>query len=262
MLSGIGVLLPPEAANAVQLTLDPSVVLFTVAMSVLTGLLFGIVPALQSTRVDLISTLKDQAGQVAGARVAARFRNGLVTAQFALSTTLLVAAGLFIQSLNNVTRLDLGILPEDVTTFRLAPGLSGYADEQQRQALYERVEAELAALPGVTDVSVAFVPVFIAAGHGLGISVMVEGFEAGRTRTAAPAGTRSALATTAPWGSRCWRDGSSPSRTSSSSGTGNLTTRKCRRSSSSTKRSPASSISAVIRLASGWLGEVPAALAY
>ena len=123
-LAGIGVLLPPEAVNAVQLTLDPSVVLFTVAMSVLTGLLFGIVPALQSTRVDLISTLKDQAGQVAGARVAARFRNGLVTAQFALSMTLLVAAGLFIQSLNNVTRLDLGILPEDVTTFRLAPGLS------------------------------------------------------------------------------------------------------------------------------------------
>ena len=95
-LGGIGALLPPEAVNAVQLTLDPSVVLFTVAISVLTGLLFGIVPALQSTRADLISTLKDQAGQPAGARAAARFRNGLVTAQFALSTTLLVAAGLFI----------------------------------------------------------------------------------------------------------------------------------------------------------------------
>ena len=49
-----------------------------------------------------------------------------------------------------MTRLDLGIRTEDVTTFRLAPGLSGYTDEQQRQALYERVEAELAALPGVT----------------------------------------------------------------------------------------------------------------
>ena len=176
-LGGIGVLLPPEAVNAVQLTLDPSVVLFTVAISLLTGLLLGIVPALQSTRADLISTLKDQAGQPAGARAAARFRNGLVTAQFALSTTLLVAAGLFIQSLNNVTRVDLGIRTEDVTTFRLAPGLSGYTDEQQRQALYERVEAELAAQPGVTDVSVAYVPVF--AGPGLGTSVTVEGFEVG-----------------------------------------------------------------------------------
>ena len=177
-LGGIGVLLPPEAVNAVQLTLDPSVVLFTVAISVLTGLLFGIVPALHCTRADLISTLKDHAGQPAGARAAARFRSGLVIAQFALSTTLLIAAGLFIQSLSNVTRLDLGILPEDVTTFRLAPALSGYADEQRRQALYERVEAELAALPGVTDVSVAYVPVF--AGPGLGNSVMVEGFEADR----------------------------------------------------------------------------------
>ena len=175
-LGGIGALLPPEAMNDVQLTLDPSVVFFTVAISVLTGLLFGIFPALHSTRADLISTLKDQAVQPAGARAAARFRNGLVTAQFALSTTLLVAAGLFIQSLNNVTRLDLGIRTEDVTTFRLAPVLNGY-EGAQMQALYERVEGELAAQPGVTDVSAASVAVF--AGSSWGNNVMVEGFEAG-----------------------------------------------------------------------------------
>ncbi len=175
-LAGIGTLLPPEAVNNMQLTLDPSVVLFTLAISVVTGLLFGIFPALHSTRADLMSTLKDQAGQPAGARAAARFRNGLVTAQFALSTMLLVAAGLFIQSLNNVTRLDLGIRTEGVATFRLAPVLNGYADAQM-QALYERVEAELAAQPGVTDVSAASVAVF--AGSSWGNNVMVEGFEAG-----------------------------------------------------------------------------------
>ena len=175
-LGGIGALLPPEAVNAVQLTLDPSVVLFTMGISVLTGLLLGIFPALKSTRADLISTLKDQAGQPAGARAAARFRTGLVTAQFVLSTMLLVAAGLFIQSLNNVARFDLGIRTEDVTTFRLAPVLNGY-EGAQMQALYERVEAELAALPGVTDVSAASVAVF--AGSSWANNVMVEGLEAG-----------------------------------------------------------------------------------
>jgi len=90
--------------------------------------------------------------------------------------TLLVAAGLFIQSLNNVSRVDLGIVTEDVVTFRLSPVLNGYENEQS-QGLYERVEAELAAQPGVTGVSAALVAVF--SGNSWGTSVMVEGFEAG-----------------------------------------------------------------------------------
>jgi predicted permease len=146
------------------------------AVSLLTGVLFGIVPALHSTRAELVSTLKDRAGQPAGGRTTARLRSGLVTAQFSLSLTLLVAAGLFIQSLNNVSRIDLGIVTEDVVTFRLSPVLNGYEAEQS-QGLYERVEAELAAQPGVTGVSAARVAVF--AGNSWGNGVMVEGFEAG-----------------------------------------------------------------------------------
>ena len=75
-----------------------------------------------------------------------------------------------------MTRLDLGIRTEDVTTFRLTPVLNGY-EGAQMQALYERVEGELAAQPGVTDVSAASVAVF--AGNSWGNNVMVEGFEAG-----------------------------------------------------------------------------------
>ena len=175
-LTLIGSLLPPEALTAVTLTLESSAVVFTMAIALGTGLVFGIFPALHSTRADLISTLKGQAGQPAGARAAARFRTALVTAQIALSMTLLIAAGLFIRSLANVSRVDLGVETDDVVTFRLAPALSGY-DPTRTRALFERLEEALAAQPGVTAVSAAGVP--LLSGSSWGNNVMVEGYEAG-----------------------------------------------------------------------------------
>jgi predicted permease len=175
-LASIGTLLPPDGATDLQLALDAEVAGFTLLLSLATGLLFGIFPALHNTRNELVTTLKDQAGQPSGARAAARFRNGLVTAQIALSMALLVSAGLFIRSLVNVSRVDLGIETENVVTFELSPVLSGYDDERSR-ALYERVEEDLAAQPGVSGVASASVAVF--GGSSWGNSVMVEGFEAG-----------------------------------------------------------------------------------
>ena len=163
-------------ADLLQLTLDPYAVPFTGAVSLATGLLFGIFPAFHGTRAALIATLKDDAGQPARARSAAGFRRGLVMAQFALATMLLLVAGLFIQSLRNVSGVDLGIRTSDVVTFRLSPGLIGSGDAQTR-ALYERVEAELAAQPGVTSVTAASIAVL--SGDSWGARVMVEGFEAG-----------------------------------------------------------------------------------
>ena len=175
-LGFIGALLPPVIAELLQLTLDPYAVPFTAAVSLATGLLFGIFPALHGTRAALVSALKDDAGQPGGARSAAGFRRGLVTAQFALATMLLVVAGLFVQSLRNVSGVDLGIRTDDIVTFRLWPGLNGYGDERTN-ALYTRVEAELAAQPGVTATTAASIPVF--AGESWGTNVVVEGFEAG-----------------------------------------------------------------------------------
>ena len=172
----IGALLPPQIAEILQLTLDPYAVPFTGAVALATGVLFGIFPAFHGTRAALVSALKDDAGQPGGARSAAGFRRGLVMAQFALATMLLVVAGLFIQSLRNVSGIDLGIRTNDVVTFRLWPGLNGYGDEQAR-ALYARVEAELAARPGVTSTTAASIAVL--AGNSWGTSVMVEGFETG-----------------------------------------------------------------------------------
>ena len=171
----IGVLLPPQVAEILQLTLDPYAVPFTGAVALATGVLFGIFPALHGTRAALISALKD-AGQPGGARWAVGFRRGLVTVQFAMATMLLVVAGIFIQSLRNVSGVDLGIRTDDVVTFRVWTGLNGYGDERAR-AFHERLKAELAAQPGVTATTAASIAVL--GGDSWGSRVMVEGFEAG-----------------------------------------------------------------------------------
>jgi predicted permease len=94
----------------------------------------------------------------------------------ALSMALLVAAGLFTRSLWNVSRVDLGVNVENVVTFAISPQLNGYTPERSR-ALFERLEEDLAAVPGVTGVAASLVP--LLAGSNWGNSVWVQGFEAG-----------------------------------------------------------------------------------
>jgi predicted permease len=128
----------------------------------------------QSTRPDLVTELRNNSGRLSGGRAAARFRTTLVTAQIALSMALLASAGLFIKSLRNVSRVDLGIKVDNLVTFFIAPGLSGY-DTTRSKALYARVEEELATLPGVTSVTSS--QLRILAGNNSGNDVSVEGFK-------------------------------------------------------------------------------------
>ncbi|HSG49357.1 MAG TPA: ABC transporter permease [Longimicrobiales bacterium] len=172
-LDVIGSMLPPEAVDGLVLELQPSVLVFTTVVAVATGILFGLFPALHSTRPDLVTVIKGSTGQPSGSRAAHRFRNGLVTAQIALSMTLLVVAGLFIKSLVNVSRVDLGLSTENLVTFSVAPVLNGYEPERSA-ALFQRIEEEVAAIPGVAQVSSSMVPVL--AGNSWGNSVRVEGF--------------------------------------------------------------------------------------
>ncbi len=169
-------MLPAEPAATIAVHLSPAVMLFAGGLALGTGLVFGLYPALHSTRPDLVTILKSASGQPSGARAAARFRTSLVTAQIALSMALLVAAGLFIKSLVNVSRVDLGLNPDGVVTFQVSPALNGYEPERSR-ALFEQVEQRLAAIPGVTGVTEAMVPVL--AGNSWGNDVSVEGFESG-----------------------------------------------------------------------------------
>jgi predicted permease len=169
-------LLPAQAASTLQPEIDGSVVGFAALLTIGTGLLFGLFPALHSTRPDLLSTLKGQAGQPAGARSAARFRTTLATAQIAISMALLVCAGLFTKSLMNVSRVELGIEIDHLITFRVSPELNGYTPERSAE-FFRRLEDELAAQPGVASVSASLVPAL--AGSNWGSDVAVQGFQSG-----------------------------------------------------------------------------------
>jgi putative ABC transport system permease protein len=172
----IGLILPPEALATLHLGLRPSVLGFTVALSVLTGLLFGLFPALHSTRPDLVSTIRANAGNITSARSASRFRSILVTTQIALSMALLITAGLFLKSLINVSRVDLGVGIDNVVTFGISPRLNGY-DGDRSTVLFDRMEEELAAVPGVTGVTASLVP--LLAGSSWSTDVRVDGFQSG-----------------------------------------------------------------------------------
>jgi predicted permease len=173
-LALIASLLPPEVTTTLQFEIQRNVVFFAGGLSLLTGLVFGLFPALHSTKPDLVSAIKAQAGQPSGARSAARFRTTLVTAQIALSMALLVAAGLFVKSLVNVSRVALGVKIDNVITFGISPSLSGY-DQPRSLTLFDRTEQELASAPGVTGVAAASVP--LLAGSNWGNDVSVEGFK-------------------------------------------------------------------------------------
>ena len=172
-LSAIRALLKPEAVEMLTFSLSGPVIAFSAGLSFATGIAFGLFPALHSTRPDLIGAIRAGAGQIAGGRTAARFRAGLVTAQIALSMGLLIMSALFLKSLMNVSRVDLGLKTENVATFQIVPQRTGY-DSTRSAQLFERVREELTALPGVTSVTQALVP--LLSGDNWGNSVRVQGF--------------------------------------------------------------------------------------
>jgi predicted permease len=175
-LSGIAALLPPRAVAVIPAETDGTVLLYALGLSLATGVVFGLYPALHSTRPDLVGVLKGHSGQPSGARSASRFRTVLATSQIALSMALLVAAGLFTKSLYNVSRVELGLATDRLVSFAVAPSLNGYTP-QQALAFFERVEDAVAALPGATVVSASTVQ--LIAGNNWNNSVAVQGFEAG-----------------------------------------------------------------------------------
>jgi predicted permease len=173
-LSLVAALLPADAFSTLHFELEPRIMAFAMLLSLGTGMLFGMFPALHSTRPDLVTTIRANTGQISGARAAARFRTSLVTVQIALSMALLISAGLFIRSLVNVSREDLGLKVENVIRFSISPELNGYKPDRSG-VLFQRAEEELSAIPGVTAVSASFVP--LLAGNSWGSSVSVEGFK-------------------------------------------------------------------------------------
>ena len=169
-------LLPPEVQHTMTFSISGTVILFAIGLTLATGLLFGLFPALHSTRPDLVSTLKNHAGQPSGAKGAARVRLLLATSQIALAMMLLASSGFFVKSLLNISRVDLGFKVDHVVTFGLSPDLNGYSFDRTR-LFFPRLEDELRGAPGVTAVTASNVP--ILAGKNRQRDVAVQGFKAG-----------------------------------------------------------------------------------
>jgi predicted permease len=172
-LSFIGSFLPANALAFVDIELQPSAMVWTAALALVTAVAIALYPAFHATRPGLAGALRASSGQPSGGRATIRFRSVLVTAQIGLSMALLVSAALFARSLLEVSRVELGIRPENVVAFSIYPSLNGYTTAASR-SLLERVEEEVAAIPGVTSVSAARVPLLQNTNWDNDVSV--EGF--------------------------------------------------------------------------------------
>jgi predicted permease len=140
--------LPYDPANlSLVTTPDLRILAFATAVTLGTALVFGLVPALQGARVQPGATLKDEAGSVAGSQAHVRLRKTLVAVQVALSTVLLIGAGLFVKSLQNLREVDLGFQTENVVMFGVRTAV--VYDEARKRQVFREVIERLAAVPGV-----------------------------------------------------------------------------------------------------------------
>ncbi|MCI0389446.1 MAG: ABC transporter permease [Acidobacteria bacterium] len=142
-------------ALSLDVKLDLHVFVFTTGVSALTGILFGLVPALRATRVDLISALKDSESQTAYSR--SRLSKGLIIAQVAISVLLLIGAGLFVRTLRNLANVEVGFNRENLLIFTTIPEMIGYKGVRLAN-LYQQLSEHIESVPGVRSVTVSSNP--------------------------------------------------------------------------------------------------------
>lgn len=151
-MGGRGSFLPSD----IEYSLDWRVLGFTIGISMLTGILFGIAPAWRATSLDLTSALKES-NRSAGGASRSRLSKALVITQVAISLVLLVGAGLFVRTLRNLQQVELGFNQENLLLFSLQPRTAGYKEDRLTQ-LYQQLFTRLDALPGARAVTFAQFP--------------------------------------------------------------------------------------------------------
>jgi predicted permease len=176
-LAGYGLLaiMPPGIGMLFDFEINTTMLMFALTVGIVTSLLFGLFPAVHGVRVAAAAGLHTHSSRASGSRAAKRFRTSMATSQVALTTALLGIAGLFVVSLVNVSRVELGIRREGLVTFRVSPSGNGYTTEQAR-SFFARLEDELRAVPGVSSVTATTVS--ILSNDSSGNFLTVEGFEA------------------------------------------------------------------------------------
>ena len=143
---------PDSVPRATAIEIDPVVLLFTLGISLLTGLVFGLAPLAHLSHAGLHDALKESGTRTTGGAARSRARNGLVVAQVALAVVLVVGAGLLIRSFRNLTAVDAGLDPSRLMTFGVVLPQATYTPDQ-RVAFYRSLTEGLRSLPGVQAVA-------------------------------------------------------------------------------------------------------------
>jgi putative ABC transport system permease protein len=146
-------LIPPELFRGREIFIDAWVLGFTIALSLLTGVIFGLAPAIQSAKINLNETLKE-GGKGAGATVRPRLRSALVIAEISLALVLLVGAGLLINSFLRLSNVEPGFKPENLLTVEVVPQQNKYDTVEKRAAFYSEMLERIGALAGVESAGV------------------------------------------------------------------------------------------------------------
>ena len=159
-----------QIADGLSRSLRVPVLLFTAGLALLCGVIFGVAPAVNATRVQLASTLKEQGGGLGSGLVHARLRKVLVVSQITLTLLLVTSAWGFVKSLYNLKHVDLGLRADHVLQFSVAPQLNGY-DHPRSLAFFRQLEDRVGTLPGATSLSAAEEPLITDSDRGSNITV-------------------------------------------------------------------------------------------
>ncbi|MFY9571091.1 MAG: ABC transporter permease, partial [Blastocatellia bacterium] len=146
---------PENVPRLLEVNLDTRVLLFTLAISVATGVIFGVAPAIYGSRVNLNESLKEAGGRASGGRVSTRMRSALIVFETASALVLLIGAGLLIVSFIRLLNAPPGFNPEGVVVARTSMPTERYPKIEFGKSMYKRALDGIAALPGVETVSVA-----------------------------------------------------------------------------------------------------------
>lgn len=152
-LAAITKLLPADFPRLNEIHIDLRVLGFTFAASVLTGILFGLIPALQVSRSDVQEAMRETGRGASGSRRQSRFRQALIVGEVALSVVLLAGAGLLFRSFLRLQSVDTGFVSQPVLTARLTPSGTNYANDADYAKFYNGVIEKVGAIPGVQDVA-------------------------------------------------------------------------------------------------------------
>jgi predicted permease len=144
-----------DLPQGMPIAMDSRVLLFMVAISVLTGILFGIFPALQLSRTNMNETLRDEGRGSTGGHRRVQLRGVLVVSQVALSLVLLIGAGLLVRSFSRLLRVDPGFDPQNVLTMNVSLPTVKYADAQKQVAFFDELTRRVSALPGVRSAAIS-----------------------------------------------------------------------------------------------------------